>query len=113
MAGSNSKETRGLNTKNWADPQIFLNGARLLVDSRKTRGLFNKIARTNRYLLFWIVGSRSGGSDLQLRQAGARSGGVVAGVRSPRRRLAGVGRSRCSGDQNNSSLGLGGSVRHG
>jgi hypothetical protein len=36
MAGSNSKETRGLNTKNWANPQIFLNGAGLGVDSRKT-----------------------------------------------------------------------------
>jgi hypothetical protein len=93
--------------------EFLLNGAELRVDSKKTEGLFNKIARPNWYLLIRIVGSRSGGSDLQPGQMGARSDGVVAGVQSPRRRLAGVGRSRCSGDQNNSSLGLGGSARHG
>jgi hypothetical protein len=93
--------------------EFLLNGARLRVDFGKTEGLFNKIARPNRYLLIRIIGSRSGGSDLRPGQTGARSGGVVAGVRSPRRRLAGVGRSRPFGDQNNSSLGLGGSARHG
>jgi hypothetical protein len=51
----------------------------------------------NRYVLIRTVGSGCGGSDLRLGQTGARSGGVVDGVRSPRRRLAGVGRSRPSG----------------
>jgi hypothetical protein len=50
-AGSISKESRGLNTKDWADLQILLNGAGLRVDFGKTQGLFNKIARPNRYAL--------------------------------------------------------------
>jgi hypothetical protein len=58
-----------------------------------------------------MLGSRSGGSDLLWHnliltvrfgsyspgQMGARDGGAVAGIRFPRRRFTGVGRSRPSG----------------
>jgi hypothetical protein len=63
MAGSISKESRGLNTKNWADQQILLNGTGLRVDSNRVQGLFSKPTRPNRYPPIRTVGSRSGGFD--------------------------------------------------
>jgi hypothetical protein len=44
--------------------EFLLNGAGLRVDFGKTQGLFNKIARPNRYLGMSAVGSGSNGSDL-------------------------------------------------
>jgi hypothetical protein len=44
--------------------EFLLNGAGLRVDFRKTQGLFNKIARPNRYLGMSAVGSGANGSDL-------------------------------------------------
>jgi hypothetical protein len=114
--------------------EFLLNGAGLRFDFGKTQGLFNKIARLKGYLLIWTVGSRSDDSDtFQLRWSdlhgegpdgpiwigpvrsdkNAAGGGEVAGDWFPRWRIGGAGRSRCSRDQNNSSLGLGGSARHG
>ena len=63
-AGPIFKKVRGLNVKNWADPELFLNYAGLRVDFKETQGLFNKSARANRYLRIWAVGSGSGGLGL-------------------------------------------------
>ena len=63
-AGSIFKKVRGLNVKNWADLELFLNYAGLRVDFKETQGLFNKSARANRYLRIWAVGSGSSGSGL-------------------------------------------------
>jgi hypothetical protein len=48
MAGSISKELRGLNNKNRTNLEILLNGGGLRVDSEETQGLFNKSAGANR-----------------------------------------------------------------
>jgi hypothetical protein len=45
MAGSISKELRGLNDKNSTNLQIILNEGGLRVDSKETQGLFSKAAR--------------------------------------------------------------------
>jgi hypothetical protein len=63
MAGSISKESRGLNTKNRADLRIFLNGTGLRVDSEESQGFFNKITRLKGYALIWTTGSNFYGPD--------------------------------------------------
>ena len=64
MVGSKTGKLMGLNAKNRADLELFLNYAGLRVDFKETQGLFNKSARANRYLRIWAVGSGSGGSGL-------------------------------------------------
>jgi hypothetical protein len=118
------KETQGLFNKN-AGPNWYLliwivrsgsDGSDLIWDgsnlARRLRILrLGLKMRPNRYLPIRTLGSRSGGSDLLWHdliltvrlesygpgQMGARGGGAVAGIWFPRRRLAGVGRSRPSG----------------
>jgi hypothetical protein len=76
--GSIPKESRGLNTKNWADLQILLNGAGLRADSEETQGLFNKNAG-RRGIFFsgpsdldWTVRTRSS-SDGPIWTVGVRT----------------------------------------
>ena len=64
MAGSKTGKLRGLNAKNRADLELFLNCSGSRVNSRKVRGLFNKKGRLKRCLRMRAVGSGSGGSGL-------------------------------------------------
>ena len=50
MAGSNSKEFRGLGANFWTKLQFLLNRGGLLVDIGKAEGLFRKRARPKGYL---------------------------------------------------------------
>ena len=63
-AGSKTGKLRGLNAKNRADLELFLNCSGPRVESMKDQGLFSKKTRPNRYLRIWAVGSRSGGPGL-------------------------------------------------
>ena len=63
-AGSKTGKLRGLNAKNRADLELFLNCSGSHVNSRKVQGLFNKKGRLKRYLRMRAVGSGSGGSGL-------------------------------------------------
>ena len=59
MAGSISKEFRGLGVNFWTKLQFLLNRGGLRVDNKKTEGLFNKSARRT-----GTFGSRPLGRDL-------------------------------------------------
>ena len=50
MAGSNLGKLKGVRAKFWADLELVLNKAGPRVESRETRGLFCKVAGTDRYL---------------------------------------------------------------
>ena len=50
MAGSKSNKVRGLNVKNWAWLEIFLNRIGRRVDFYERKGLFCKIYGADRYL---------------------------------------------------------------
>ena len=63
-AGSKTGKLRGLNAKNRADLELFLNCSGSRVNSRKVQGLFNKKGRLKRYLRMRAIGSGSGGSGL-------------------------------------------------
>ena len=64
MAGSKTGKLRGLNAKNMADLELFLNCSGSRVNSRKVLGLFNKKGRLKRYLRMRAIGSGSRGSGL-------------------------------------------------
>ena len=64
MVGSKTRKLRGLNAKNRADPELFLNCSGSRVNFRKVQGLFNKKGRLKRYLRMRAVRSGSGGSGL-------------------------------------------------
>jgi len=49
MAGSKTGKLRGLNTKNRADLELFLNCRGLRVDFKETQGLFSKNIRADWY----------------------------------------------------------------
>ena len=63
-AGLKTGKLRGLNAKNRADLELFLNCSGSRVNSRKVQGLFNKKGRLKRYLRMRAIGSGSGGSGL-------------------------------------------------
>jgi len=63
-AGSKTGKLRGLNAKNRADLELFLNCSGSRVNSRKVQGLINKKGRLKLYLSMRAVGSGSGGSGL-------------------------------------------------
>ena len=63
-SGSKTGKLRGLNAKNRADLELFLNCSGSRVNSRKVQGLFNKKGRLKWYLRMRAVGSGSGGSGL-------------------------------------------------
>ena len=64
MAGSNSKELRGLGVKVWTKLQLLLTIGGLRVDFKEKEGLFSKRARPNQYVWISAVGFGSDGSDL-------------------------------------------------
>ena len=107
-AGSKIGKLRGLNAKNRADLELFLNCSGSRVNSRKVQGLFNKKGRLKRYLRMRAVGSGSGGSGLirsrsnlvrwlRIGRPGPNWRGTrrrcVAGTQVPRRRSAQARRS--------------------
>ena len=49
MAGSKTGKLRGLNAKNRADLELFLNCSGLRVDFKEVQGLCSKTATANRY----------------------------------------------------------------
>ena len=49
MVGSKTGKLRGLNAKNRADLELFLNCSGLRVDFKEVQGLFSKTAMANRY----------------------------------------------------------------
>ena len=123
MAGSNSKEFRGLGANFWTNLQILLTRGGLRVESRKIEGLFKKNARRTGIFesgpldldrmarvgwpldLIVAVGFGSGGFNQRETQMAA---GRYRRRRIPRWRgsgLTGVHQERCSGGRFDPCLG--------